>query len=291
MLETYIRGNVLMSMHEDVVKNYQHRLIHQTWKNEQIPEKHIGHFNSWSHFHPCALHILWTDEDNDLFVKSQYPGLFKMYNSLILTIQKCDMVRLLYLYMYGGVYADLDYEAHANIFNNIPPDFDILIVKSPALINETMQNSLMISKTPGHSFWMRCVESIDEIINFIKNTEDCYKKGWGGCRMLETFHNPLTKKAANLLFTQNITGPAILDKTLVKYLHKKWNIKQLDCNIFFNGNLIKDGVSTHHQSNNWVNISRNTTEIISISIASVLLLCILCVVFTCLVCNHLNKKH
>ena len=287
----YIRGHVFMNMDDTCVQRYTHRLIHQSWKNEEIPVNHIKHFNSWNHFHPNALHILWTDEDNELFVKIKYPHLLDVYNSLVLVIQKCDMVRLLYLHMYGGVYADLDYEAHQNIFEHIPIDFDILIVESPALINETMQNSLMVSRYPKHAYWMRCVESIVEIIDFIANKDDCYKMGWGGCRMLETFHNPLTKKVANLLFVQNMTGPAILDKTLVRYLHENWNIKQLARDRFFSGKLVKGGVSTHHQANNWVNIGKNSPGIISIFITSILLLCVLCVIITFFVCNRFLKQH
>ena len=276
-------------MDENHVTNYGYKIIHQSWKNENIPVKHKEHFESWHDYHPCALHVLWTDEDNTSFVKNEYPNLLDVYNSLVLVIQKCDMVRLLYLHKYGGVYADLDYEAHTNIFKNIPKKFDILIVESPALINETMQNSLMISRNRKHMYWEKCIESIIEIIDFIADREGCYKNGWGGCKLLEHFHNPITKKATNLLFTQYITGPAILDKTLVRYLHENWNIKQLASDRFFNGNSIEGGVSTHHQANSWVNISKNTPELMLLSVSFILLLCVICVISTVFVCNQILK--
>ncbi|KIX07109.1 uncharacterized protein Z518_05086 [Rhinocladiella mackenziei CBS 650.93] len=86
------------------------KLIHQSWSSTELPAK----FERWSttcrQQHPDWEWVLWTDEDNDLLVKTHFPWLLKTYQSLPSVIYRVDLVRNLYLYMFGGVYADLDVE-------------------------------------------------------------------------------------------------------------------------------------------------------------------------------------
>jgi mannosyltransferase OCH1-like enzyme len=269
----WIRGKTLISKDPQTLHaKYGTHIIHQSWKSETIPKAHEDHVLSWSKYHPEALHVLWTDEDNDSLISTHYPQYQKTYDQLVLTIQKCDLVRILYLHRYGGVYADLDYEAHQNIFKHLPKQADVMIVESPVLLNETMQNSLMISVVIGHPLWVSCADNIQKISSFINSPEECAAQKWGGCDMLKFFHNKLTKKIANMIYTLYISGPAVLDKTCVLNRTANWNLEILNKEQWFMGNTSDDGIATHHQANTWVSIGKNAGNLIAIFVGLALFL-------------------
>ena len=46
--------------------------IHQTWKNNNIPEAWSNTPNQWKKLHPNCKYTLWTDEDNYNFIKNNF---------------------------------------------------------------------------------------------------------------------------------------------------------------------------------------------------------------------------
>jgi mannosyltransferase OCH1-like enzyme len=84
------------------------KIIHQTWKTTEIPEKFRIWRESWVKTHSDWTMILWTDADNQLLIEKYYPEVLHLYKSFYLEIERVDFSRLLYLHRYGGIYADLD---------------------------------------------------------------------------------------------------------------------------------------------------------------------------------------
>ena len=285
---SFVRGKTLLNQSPDVLhKKYGVQIIHQSWKSEKIPKEHVDHVLSWSNFHPNALHVMWTDEDNDALVKIHYPQYYRTYTNLALVIQRCDLVRLLYLHRYGGVYADLDYEAHQNIFPHLPTDADVMIVESPVILNSLMENSLMVSTVLAHPLWNKSVDSIVEITKFINSPGECYAKKWGGCKLLELFHNRFTKKVANMAFTLYMTGPAVLDKTYVRYRHLEWRLALLNKEQWYIGRFTENGIATHHCANSWISFSKSMPEIIGVG---TIMLVIIIALSVCLALMYAQRK-
>jgi mannosyltransferase OCH1-like enzyme len=85
-------------------------IIHQTWKAEDVPLEYREFQRSWLHHHPNWDYKFWTDEDNLTFVRDHYPWFLSTYESFPYNIQRVDVARILYLHVYGGIYADLDVE-------------------------------------------------------------------------------------------------------------------------------------------------------------------------------------
>lgn len=257
---------------------YGYRIFHQTWKNNVVPARSRVNFDSWDKYHANALHVLWSDDENLVFLNRYYPEFVNLYKELVLNIQRTDLVRVLYLHRYGGVYIDLDYEAHADIFNHLPTTDDgatpeVMVVGSPVLLNEVMQNSFMIATQYNHPYWYEVAKSIDEIVNFINDPSLCLE--WGGCALLDFFHNRFTKKVVNLIFTLYITGPAVLDKTWLRHIKRGWTLETLGPKEFFVGT-----VAQHHQDNTWVDIPSTIPEVIAVLVSMVLMI----VLLTILVC-------
>jgi mannosyltransferase OCH1-like enzyme len=78
------------------------KLIHQSWSSTELPAK----FERWSSTcrqqHPDWEWVLWTDEDNEELVRTHFPWLLKTYLGLPGVIYRADLVRNLYMYMFGG---------------------------------------------------------------------------------------------------------------------------------------------------------------------------------------------
>ncbi|KAK9372160.1 nucleotide-diphospho-sugar transferase [Lipomyces chichibuensis] len=95
-----------------VAKNYQFvpKLIHQSWSTQELPSK----FETWSRScreqNPDWQWVLWTDDDNLDLVKKHFPWFLEYYQKLPGEIYRADLVRNMYMYIYGGLYADLDIE-------------------------------------------------------------------------------------------------------------------------------------------------------------------------------------
>lgn len=86
------------------------RVIHQTWKDERIPDGMASWVASWHRLHPDWEYRLWTDEDNRALVRAQFPELLPRYDAYSNPVERADAARYLYLFVHGGIYADLDYE-------------------------------------------------------------------------------------------------------------------------------------------------------------------------------------
>ena len=83
------------------------RLIHQTWKTEQVPSQWQASVTAYQKL-PGFTYRLWTDADNYRFMKNYFPAFLSLYESYPHPIQRADMIRYFLLYQYGGVYSDLD---------------------------------------------------------------------------------------------------------------------------------------------------------------------------------------
>ena len=84
--------------------------IHQIWVNEnpEIPTKYKKEWiESWRKKNPNWEYKLWTTDDCLDLVKTHFKEYLPIYETLR-PIKKADVVRLLIIYIHGGVYVDLD---------------------------------------------------------------------------------------------------------------------------------------------------------------------------------------
>jgi mannosyltransferase OCH1-like enzyme len=133
------------------------KIIHQTWKNYDLPEN----YNRWSKrckkFHKDFKYILWSDEDNLNFIKKEYPWFLKTYNSYDKNIKRVDAVRYFYLYHYGGIYMDMDFEC----LKNLTPLLNNKAIFGYQDKNNSIANAFMISP-PKHPLFKKIIYSLDK---------------------------------------------------------------------------------------------------------------------------------
>ncbi|KKF95425.1 Inositol phosphoceramide mannosyltransferase 3 [Ceratocystis fimbriata CBS 114723] len=192
------------------------KIFHQSWIDSNLPTK----FQQWSEncrkVHHDYEWVLWTNEDNENLVRKHFPWLLEAYVSLPSDIYRADFARNLYMYIFGGVYADLDTDCLRSsnvIFENYSTPYDTaahVVVgedESPNRMaffgrmgtdkqfEHSIPNAWMAS-TPGHPFFLIPLESV-----------------------LKRFSRE--KQWADL--PEDVTGPVALRQAILKYRkHYAW---------------------------------------------------------------------
>lgn len=144
------------------------KIIHQMWldknvsNNSSAPEKYDKFISSFNTHNPEFMMIFWNmDRVKKIF--DEYPEIIKYKNiwyGLPNHIQKCDMARYIILYLFGGLYIDLDFMC----FKNLTPLLDrkILLVREPIEHsgNQTKILNGFMGSIPKYLFWLEWLDFI-----------------------------------------------------------------------------------------------------------------------------------
>ena len=134
------------------------QIIHQTYKTKELPLRLKNYQEKLLKLHPGWKYFLWDDEDNSRLLQSYYPSLDGCYKNLPLKIMQVDFIRYVYLFHYGGLYLDLDYEL-LKPFDLL--DYSLVLPKeSDSQINFRLGNALLAS-VARHPFWEKILEEIN----------------------------------------------------------------------------------------------------------------------------------
>ncbi|EEB07087.1 mannosyltransferase [Schizosaccharomyces japonicus yFS275] len=127
------------------------KIIHQTWKNSDVPEKWKDAQRSCQDLHPDYEYKLWTDEDIRAFIAKEYPWFLEQFDSYPFGIMRADVVRYFILYHYGGIYLDFD----VGCKRSLDP-----LLKYPSFLRTTtpvgISNNVMTS-VKGHPFFLMTI--------------------------------------------------------------------------------------------------------------------------------------
>jgi mannosyltransferase OCH1-like enzyme len=140
------------------------KIIHQTYKTNYLPEDLKKWHENVKNLHPSWEIKLWTDEDNLQLVKKHFPHLLSAYTGLPYPIMRVDIVRYMYMAVYGGVYLDLDYELFKPI-DEITEGKDLLLPLSREKNGRDFYKSDVIigncifASAPGHIFWHDVIQT------------------------------------------------------------------------------------------------------------------------------------
>jgi mannosyltransferase OCH1-like enzyme len=110
--------------------------------------------------------MLWDDADNRKFVTSHFPWFLATYDAYDREIMRADAIRYMFLYKYGGIYADMDFECLKPMDELLAAyeDYDIILgsirtTNNPWHVSNSIPNALMISK-PNNAFWIHVLEEM-----------------------------------------------------------------------------------------------------------------------------------
>ena len=144
------------------------RIIHQTWRDDMIPERWETSKTEWSTFASTNKYEykFWTDDDNLAFLTAEYPDYVEFYESLVLGVQKSHFMRYVYMKHFGGIFVDLDVIPTGNkmyhLTNTIAEPFDLVLSREVHFDgNEYVSTGFIMSKK-DHPFWDTVLSRIRE---------------------------------------------------------------------------------------------------------------------------------
>ena len=137
------------------------KIIHQTWKTKQLPDKFVKWSQTCKKKLPGWTYMLWTDDDNRNFIKDHYSFFLKTYDGYDKMIKRVDAVRFFYLYHYGGLYIDLDFECLKDL-REILKDKIVLGEMGDGKCEHCIPNAFMYSPYPKMEFWKFCIDRLLE---------------------------------------------------------------------------------------------------------------------------------
>lgn len=162
-------------------------IIHQTWKTRDLPENFQKWHNLVKELHPGWKVNLWTDEDNLELVKKHFPHMLDLYQSLEYNIMRADIIRYMYMSIYGGYYLDMDYELFVALDNKIyNTELLLPLSRESDKDRKTTIGNCIFGSDPNHPFWK------DVLSDF--------------------YTNPPLKKIYNKLRILKLTGPEFISK-------------------------------------------------------------------------------
>lgn len=137
------------------------KILHQTWKDNNVPEQWKAYQEKAIALHPGWEYRLWTDDANDAFIKQHYPDLFPIYNAYPKPVMKADVIRYAIMDQMGGYYLDLDYEMLKPFGEReglvLPKSRD----KAYGDADDRIGNCVMGS-SPGHPFWKKVLQDLTD---------------------------------------------------------------------------------------------------------------------------------
>jgi inositol phosphorylceramide mannosyltransferase catalytic subunit len=232
------------------------KILHRMWldksitNNDRAPKKYDKFIKSFDDHNPDFAVLFWNrDKIYGLF--DNHPEILKykqVWENLPHHIQKCDMARFIILYLYGGIYVDLDFMC----FKNLSPllNRDLLLVFEPREHSETWDDPVearlyngFIGSVPKHLFWL---EWLNFIVESLKKTSDVmYTTGPVNFRLFfdqSRYNNTPTVSTCDILPIYLINNANYITKTCVdrnqgseiikddnyyktfnNYVHTKWS--------------------------------------------------------------------
>ena len=133
------------------------KIIMQSWKTREIPSHWEESPKSIQKHMPDWKYVLMTDEDNRKMIKEHFPDFLECYDSLPYHIQRVDCSRYAFLYLYGGIYMDLDLTLQRDA-SFLFTSGDVFLVSS-GNVSGYYTNSFMASK-PRNKLWLEMLEEV-----------------------------------------------------------------------------------------------------------------------------------
>lgn len=180
-------------------------IIHQTWKTKNLTPRESECTITWQKMNPEFRYCLYDDDDCEALVRRYFPQYLKHYQKLEKPVEKADLFRYMVIYVYGGVYADIDTVCLRPLSQEIPLDCGLVVgkehetsywwlTKLGRFTGNLQYCQFFFAAEPRHPGLLAVIQ------NIIENIDTVYHE--------DTDINTLEK-----------TGPGIFTKTLLLMQH------------------------------------------------------------------------
>ncbi len=174
------------------------KIIHQTWKDNNFPEKFRAWQHSWIYNHPDWEHRFYTDEDCITFIRKVFPGWLDTYEQYREPVQRADLFRYLIIYHCGGLYADMDMECFKSI-NSLLENKSCLFSTETYLTNKFQKEleypepfqvaNCIFAAEPNHPFFEHLLKRVKTLSSTSIQNDNDVEESTGPRMLTHLFYN------------------------------------------------------------------------------------------------------
>ena len=202
-----------------ILKNKIPKIIHKTgpYDKDNLPFEINNLFNKLKKENKDYNLIYYNNDDCYNLIKKNFnEDVLWAYNKLIPIAYKSDLFRYCVLYLYGGIYSDIQHELLLPLDNIIDFDKDTLVLSKDKVIQPHTEYGIQIS-------FIACIPKLNIFMNCINQIiENCKKNYYGKTQLDVTgpylFKSILNKENINYVIKLKET----VNKTIIKY-HNTFN--------------------------------------------------------------------
>ncbi|MGJ1191737.1 glycosyltransferase family 32 protein [Sphingobacterium siyangense] len=149
------------------------KIIYQTFKTDQIPWLTKIYIKSFMRKNKNYRYEFYDDLRVEAFIKKFFDAeVYKAYSRLQIGAAKADFFRYAILYVYGGIYLDLDSDILVNLDEHLTTDDEAVITREKNHQNLFAQWALIFEK--GHPFLERTIRYVVQNIQQNKYPNDVH---------------------------------------------------------------------------------------------------------------------
>lgn len=136
----------------------------QTWEHKQLNPEFQMIVDTWKKHNSCYEFVLMDALDREQFIQKHFESsVIHAYQQIIPGAYKSDLFRYCYLWVNGGVYADIDTLCLGKLDDFLIPGIDFVVpIDLNTSINEGTHNLAcgFIATVPRHPIMMKCIQKI-----------------------------------------------------------------------------------------------------------------------------------
>jgi mannosyltransferase OCH1-like enzyme len=151
--------------------------IFQTFKHKAFSKDFQRIVDTWKQKNPDFKYYLFDDEDCEKFIKSNFETkIYNAYCKIIPGAYKADLWRYCILYVFGGVYIDIDTMCFSPISQFLTEDIEFMTAVDLNLNNEEGTHNLFntfIATVPRSTIMFHCIQRVVHNVenNIIPNSK------------------------------------------------------------------------------------------------------------------------
>lgn len=134
-------------------------ILHNIFVGTKLPDIYKQCQTELRRVHPEFEYRLYTERDMDASMKQHFPEYYDAFQSLPRMIMKINMFRYGLMYLYGGVYTDMDYFM-LRPFDVLDKEVVLPCSKEDANGNPICLGNCIFASVPNHPFWKSLMDTL-----------------------------------------------------------------------------------------------------------------------------------
>jgi len=138
--------------------------VMQTWEHKQLNPGFQAIVDTWKTHNPRYEFVLMDAAEREQFIRAHFErGVMDAYQRIVPGAYKSDLFRYCYLWVRGGVYADIDTLCMGSLDDFLTPGAELVVpIDLNLSANEGTHNLAcgFIAAVPRHPALMRCIQKI-----------------------------------------------------------------------------------------------------------------------------------